>query len=287
MPIIILLDNGSIRANATLQLRQLANDLSKKIGHVVHPVSCKHSDRIPASEIGGKPAQIFREFMTQQLSSINENNTNEEPEYIVLPLFFGKSRALTSFIPDEIEALKKQFGDFKFEIAQVLYPLPEGDKALTQIIYDHVISSNNSAKESTNQSNDLPLKNLVLVDHGSPVPRVTAVRKHLAQSVQDKLPNGVVLEEAVMERREGKEYDFNGDLLEDWLSQKAQAGETCATVILMFFLPGRHAGEGGDIVEICNNVMEKFPDFRITISPLITEHPELVSILSGRLKKLK
>lgn len=279
MPIIILLDNGSVRANATLQLRQLASNLSEKIGAVIHPVSFKHSNRIPASEIGGKPAHIFRKFMTQQLSSNNKNSTNGEHEFIVLPLFFGNSRALTSFVPDEVEALKKEFGDFKFEIAQVLYPLPEGDKALTQVIYDHVVN--------TNKSNNLPLKNLVLVDHGSPVPRVTAVRQHLAQSVQDKLPDGVILEEAVMERREGKEYDFNGDLLEDWLSQKAASGETHATVILMFFLPGRHAGEGGDIVEICNNVMEKHPEFNITISPLMTEHPDIISILENRLKTLK
>lgn len=271
MPIIILLDNGSVRANATLQLRKLAGNLSKKISNKVHPVSCKHSDRIPDSELGGEPTHIFHEFMTQQLSA-------GERDFIILPLFFGNSRALTSFVPDEVKILEDQFGIFKLEIAQVLYPLPDGDKGLTQIIYDHVIN--------TTKANDFPLKNLVLVDHGSPVPRVTAVRQHLAQTVQDKLPEEVFLEQAVMERREGKEYDFNGDLLEDWLSQKAQSGETHATVILMFFLPGRHAGEGGDIIEICKAVTDKYPDFNIVISPLITEHPDIVSILSKRLKTL-
>ena len=33
--------------------------------------------------------------------------------------------------------------------------------------------------------------------------------------------------------------------------------------------------EGGDIVEICQSVMADYPDFKICISPLITEHPRL------------
>ncbi len=131
------------------------------------------------------------------------------------------------------------------------------------------------------------IKNVVLVDHGSPIPRVTAVRQHLAESVRMKMVdasyNPDALEEAVMERREGKEYDFNGDLLENWLVQKAQQGETQASVILMFFLPGSHAGEGGDIVEICDGVMEQFPAFKVSISPLISEHPKLIAILNKRL----
>ncbi|MDX2506644.1 MAG: hypothetical protein QNL62_19520 [Gammaproteobacteria bacterium] len=72
-------------------------------------------------------------------------------------------------------------------------------------------------------------------------------------------------------------------MLKDWLLKKVNEGETSAVVILMFFLPGRHAGEGGDIVEICHSVMEEYPDFKICISPLITEHSEFISILQKRL----
>ena len=128
------------------------------------------------------------------------------------------------------------------------------------------------------------MNNLVLVDHGSPSPKVTEVRKHLAASVQRQLPDNVLLEQAVMERREDKKYDFNGDLLKDWLLKKVADGETSAVVILMFFLPGRHAGEGGDIVEICQSVMDEHPGFSISISPLISEHPAFISILEKRLK---
>ena len=275
MPCVLLIDNGSLRANATLQLRNLAEKLTLESGLKIHPVSCKHSNRIPVEELNGKPADTFGDFMKQQLAA-------GEKEFILLPLFFGNSRALTSFIPDEVELLEEEFGKFDVKIGDTIYPLPRGEADLSTIIYDHVVSR--SSKMSDNHSS---IKNVVLVDHGSPVPRVTAVRQHLAQSVREKLINDQVdpnvLEEAVMERREGKEYDFNGDLLENWLIQKAQAGETQASVILMFFLPGSHAGEGGDIVEICDAVMKKYPEFKITISPLISEHPKLISILNERL----
>ena len=86
-----------------------------------------------------------------------------------------------------------------------------------------------------------------------------------------------------MERREGEQYDFNGVLLESWLRKKAQSGEKSAVVILLFFLPGRHAGTGGDIVEICEGIMQEYPDFKIAISPLISEHELLMPILHSRL----
>lgn len=274
MPCILLIDNGSLRANATLQLRKLAEELSLQSDTKVHPVSCKHSNRIPANELQGQPADTFTPFMQQQLSK-------GEKEFILLPLFFGKSRAITSFIPEEVASLEQQFGEFNLKIAETIYPLPEGEADLSAIIYDHVIST--SSIQKTNSK-----KNVVLVDHGSPVARVTAVRQHIADSVRDRLReqriDDITLEEAVMERREGKEYDFNGDLLEDWLTQKAKAGVTHASVILMFFLPGSHAGEGGDIVDICNGVMDQYPDFKISISPLISEHKKLVSILIKRLE---
>ncbi len=269
-PIILLTDNGSMRAQATLQLRHLAKKLGEKTGQLVYPVSLKHADRIPAERLNDLPAQIFHAFMSQQLEQ-------GQRDFILLPLFFGKSKALTSFVPDEIATLKQQFGDFQLDIANVIYPLPKGETLLTRIIDEHI--------QSTAGKNNLPLKNIVLVDHGSPVPRVTEVRKHLAKTVQDDFGADYQIEQAVMERREDREYDFNGALLKDWLTHKADGGETSALVILMFFLAGRHAGEGGDIIEICDSVMKKYPDFQIAISPLITEHPLFLTILKKRLEE--
>lgn len=268
MPVILLTDNGSVRANATKQLRKLAEDLSDKTGYIIHPVSLKHADRIAAEKLDGKPAQIFQQFMKKQLSE-------GESEFVLVPIFFGESKALTSFVSDEVGLLKQLFGNFKFDIAEVIYPLPAGEEQLTKIIYEQI--------QFTTKQNSLPMANIVLVDHGSPNPQVTEVRKHLAKTVQEKLPDDCLLEQAVMERRDDKQYDFNGVLLRGWLLKKVSEGATSAVVILMFFLPGRHAGEGGDIVEICKSVMDEHPGFKISISPLITEHSDFISILQKRL----
>jgi len=271
MPCILLVDNGSYRASAALKLRSLAEQLSVLSGKKIHPVSCQHSNQIPASELDGQAATIFAEFMQQQLAA-------GEKQFIVLPLFFGRSRAITAFIPKEASALEQTYGTFELQIADVIYPLPKGESELTDIIYEHTLSCSAAAEDKPG------IKTSVLVDHGSPVPRVTAVRQQLADSVRKKLDSTYLLEEAVMERREGEKYDFNGELLHDWLQHKAQSGESHVAVILMFFLPGSHAGEGGDIIEICQSVVDKYADFQVTISPLIGEHTKLVSILNKRLR---
>lgn len=271
MPIILLVDNGSIRPAATLQLRLLAKKLSDESHLPVQPVSLQHADKIPAEDLDGLPAQIFRDFMSQQLLLGHR-------EFILLPLFFSKSKALTSFIPAEIKSLKDTFDEFSLTIADVIYPLPQGEELLSHIIYEHIINTANSQ--------NLQLKNIVLVDHGSPSPHVTKVRTHLADTIDKKFPDELNLEQAVMERREGPEYDFNGQLLETWLTQKAISGEQSAIVSLMFFLAGRHAGEGGDIVDICQSVMSNYPEFKIAICPLISDHDLLITILNSRIKKL-
>ncbi len=271
MPIIFIADNGSVRPAATLQLRQLAKNLSHKTGHTIYPVSFQHAHRIPAAKLNGQPAQMLYDFLADQLQQ-------GQRDFILLPLFFGDSKALSSFVPEQVDALTQQFGVFRLQVAQVIYPLPQGECLLADIIYDHAIET--ALKQS------IPLNNVVLVDHGSPLPRVTEVRKHLAQQVQQRLPEPVELEQAVMERREGSEYDFNGDLLQQWLVDKARSGETSAIVILQFFLPGKHAGEGGDIVDICDEVMAQYSPFKIAISPLISEHPGLLKILQIRLQQV-
>ena len=86
-----------------------------------------------------------------------------------------------------------------------------------------------------------------------------------------------------MERCEGAEYDFNGGLLENWLQQKAAQGEASAIVVMMFFLPGRHAGKGGDIEQICDRVKQQYTEFAIYTTPLISGHAGLIELLQARL----
>jgi len=271
-PIIILADNGSTKAEATLQLRVIADQLSNYTNKKIHPVSLQHCHRVPAEKLGGIKGFTIKYFMRKHIEQ-------DYREFIVLPLFFGNSRALTKFIPTVHAELEESLGEFKIQIMDPLYKpnqaASEQSVGLPDIIYDHI--------QKTAQINALPLKNIVLVDHGSPIPQITAVRNGVVEEVQEKLGQDVTLEQAAMERREGKEYDFNGVLLEDWLIAKAEQGETSAIVTLLFSLPGRHAGEGGDIVTICDSVMQRHPNFKIGISPLVGEHPLLLEILADRL----
>lgn len=268
-PIILLVDNGSVRPAATKQLRKLAKKLSIIATIKVYPVSLRHADKIPANLLEGEKAQIFDTFMEEYL-------LQGERQFIILPLFFSASKAITELLSNQLLSFQALYHDVTYQVADVVYPLPMGEPLLAHIIYEQILATTHNAK--------FPKKNIVLVDHGSPQQRVTKVRKHLVRTVQEKLPKEIVLEQAVMERRQGEQYLFNGELLQDWLIRKAKAREKTAIVCLLFFLAGRHGGKGGDIDKICNGVMNEYPDFRIAICPLIAEHKALVSILLARLE---
>ncbi len=272
-PIFILSDNGSTKASATLQLRSIAQQLSERTKQTIYPVSLQHADVISADELKGVKASVLTGFLRDQL----QQNMRE---FVILPLFFGNSRALTKFIPDVQAELEEEFGNFKVSIMDTLYTpaylaSDNASSGLSIIIHDHILQ--------TAKIKSLALENIVLVDHGSPSPQITAVRNGVADEVQAMLGQDVKLEQAVMERRKGKQYDFNGELLEDWLITKAKQGASSAIVTLLFSLPGRHAGEDGDIVTICDSVMQHYPNFKIGISSLVGEHPLLLDILADRL----
>ncbi len=268
-PTILLLDNGSRRAGSTLNLRALANSLSTACGKEIHPVSLQHADKVPAEALDGIPADTLTPFLTHKL----EQGLRD---FLVVPLFFGPSRALSSYLPDQAETLRARFGDFRLHQAEVLCPLPEGEPRLGDILLQQIETQ---AKEG-------PASRVVLVDHGSPIPQVTAVRTYLAEMLGKQLHPQSELMQAVMERREDPAYDFNGELLEDVLASLAQRSTTDPVILSMLFLsPGRHAGKGGDIEQICAKAMQDHPGFEVRVAPLVGQHPLLIEILQDRLEK--
>ena len=116
-----------------------------------------------------------------------------------------------------------------------------------------------------------------LCDHGSPIPEVTRCRNFFAVALRNQL--GLNEDELIacsMERRDGPEYDFNKPLLEDALQQAK--GE--AVILMLFLLPGRHAGGDGDVATIAK---EHAPEgLRWKLSPLLGTHPALPALLSRR-----
>ncbi len=268
-PIVMLVDNGSTRPAATLGLRAIAQRLAARCGRPVYPVSMQHANRVPADRLGGRPAEVLRSFLAAQLD-------RGQRDFVLLPLFFGRSRALTRFVPQQLDWLNERYGEFRLIQAAPLSPPADGEPRLAQILVDHI-------GHCATSIGGMPDR-VILVDHGSPVPDVTAVREQLARLLPAWLPAGVAVEQAVMERRPGAEYDFNGPLLEQRLGDIRPAVDGGRTILAMLFLlPGRHAGPEGDIEGICRAAEARVPGLQVCISPLVGEHPALIDILKSRL----
>lgn len=262
---ILLIDNGSKRAASVHNLRNLARALSEKIGAPVSPVSLQHADSISPESLNGSRALTLKPFMEDQL------NTGEQ-NFILLPLFFGPSRALSGFVPDAMEELAVKHGAFHWTMAETLSSPEAAEPELVQILLDHITEQSAGGQE-----------HIILVDHGSPSPAVTQVRENLTQALAAKLSDKQRLHQAVMERRKGKSFDFNGELLEDKLEEIGAKNEDAHIIIAMLFIsPGRHAGAGGDIESICQQASNQYPNLNIRITKLVGEHSGLIDLLEQR-----
>jgi hypothetical protein len=238
-------------------------------GRPIHPVSLQHADQVPADALGGRPADTLDPWLRRAIGAGRR-------EFRLVPLWFGPSRALTHVIPGIADDLSRELGPLRLHCAPVLCPLPPGEPRLVEVLFDHL--------RATAAAQGIEPRRLILVDHGSPSPQVIAVRTWLAARLRDRLGPDAVLYEAVMERRPGPEYDFNGDLLETVLYRLAAADPVSPVILCMLFLsPGRHAGPAGDITAICHRVESAIDGFRVYPSPLVSTHPTLIPILADRL----
>ncbi|MDP2138922.1 MAG: cobalamin biosynthesis protein CbiX [Candidatus Didemnitutus sp.] len=263
-PVTLLVDNGSLAAAATRQLRALAGALAQKIGRPVAPVSLLHSAAVPVAELDGVPAEIFESALARRLGE-------GHPEFLVVPLFFGPSRALTDYLPERVAQLRRQHPELHVGVAPVLFD--ENDGRLAQIMADHV--------RSASQPTAGGIRRIALVDHGSPVAAVSAVRDALACQLAHLLGAGAVVGACSMERREGSAYDFNEPLLASLLARDGW-NRGVVTVAMEFLLPGRHAGPAGDVAHMCRMAMAAQPGLQTQLTPLVGEHPLLVEILADR-----
>jgi len=250
---ILLVDNGSYEPAATLALRGLAQEVGQLIGREVRPVSTMHSTKIDPALLGGQPAVIFEQAVAQA-------KADGIDELVVLPLFIGPSRAITEYLPKVFA--DAQPGAMRLSIREPLFG-PE----LTDMLIDNLKSTGWTKGSGT----------VFLCDHGSPIPEVTRCRDFFADALRGKL--GLKEDELIacsMERREGPEYAFNEPLLEDALQQ----GKGEAVILMLFLLPGRHAGADGDVATIAK---EHAPEgLRWILSPLLGTHPALPSLLMMR-----
>jgi sirohydrochlorin ferrochelatase len=278
---IYLIDNGSLRPQAVFALRDIALTLSKQIHQDVQPVSVLHSHKITPDKLKGIKARVVKEAL---LEDIDAGAT----QFTMIPLFLGPSLAITDYLPKVIAECISQYPKVNVTIAESLAgpDVDHPDSRLTSIAVDHIAH--------IAEAQPSRLFNVAFVDHGTPHKPVNSLRNAVAQQIaaqcsdklgKDKLiaVNHVVA--CSMERREGDEYAFNDPLLENLATQ---FGENCEEkeqhwiVALFFLLPGRHAGEGGDIAEICQSLVAQTHISSLTCTPLMGEHPLLIEILADR-----
>ncbi|MBS9403577.1 cobalamin biosynthesis protein CbiX [Halomonas sp. TRM85114] len=271
---IVLVDNGSLRPQATLNLRRLAHSLSQATGEAVEAASLLHSYKIPAEKLDGHKAV--------SLGPLAERYAAEGvTELLVLSFFFGPSQALTGYLPERLAEVQAKYPQLSVKVA---LPLVDSqatvDLRLAQLLADNVrerMSGLLVEKDSR--------PTVVLVDHGSPIPEVTAVRNYLAGQLSVLLADEAsCVTFASMERRDGEAYRFNEPLLEDLLVSPALA-HSDVILSMLFLSPGRHAGEGGDIAEMCEQAKSRSPGLSVTTTRLVGENDAIVDILTTRLQQ--
>lgn len=270
-PLILLIDNGSLRPDATLALRGLAKLLAKRCGLRVEPVSLLHSSKVPAEDLGGIPAQTLK-------SSLRRFIDDGAREFVCLPLFLGPSLAITEYLPSLIEGGKAYASDVNVVVAETLAgaDVDEPDPRLAEMLAAYVREAIRAAGLSHPQ--------VALVDHGTPAEPVNRVRNAVARQLAGLLEaDRATVVACSMERRAGAEYDFNEPLLENLDQLEAFTGDDLI-VALFFLLPGRHAGAVGDVAQICDGLVARGAFSRIERTPLLGTHAVLLDILGDRLQ---
>ena len=296
-PLTLLVDNGSLQPAATLALRELAAALSRRLQQPVEPISLLHSSGIKPELLNGQEAEILVPALERRLAA-------GQNDFILVPLFFGPSQALTVYLPENFERLKKKFPEMRITVARHLHA-PD-DPRLARILADQVRAEidilaagpaavggalrPDGSKESgrkappTAHGQIIQSIRVALVDHGSPIAPVTAVRNELAQQLAEELGSLVATVAACsMERRPDPAYDFCDPLLAALLATPSWS-ESRVIVAMQFLLPGRHAGPQGDVARICQDAEGAHPNLRPTMTKLVAEHPLLIDILVDRWK---
>lgn len=269
-PVVFLIDNGSLRPEASLWLRCLADGLASRTSFNVEPVSLLHSHKVPAEKLDGRAATIVRRRLRECIS-VGQRN------FIFLPLFLGPSLAVSEYLPKLIAEGQEMAPDVSIGVADVLAgPDPDNpDPRLARMLAD-----------SIRQLQPERETGVALVDHGTPARPVNRVRNAVARQLKEILGGAVAtVQPCSMERREGEAYAFNEPLLES-LGEVPSLGGGGLILAMFFLLPGRHAGEGGDVAEICEGLLARDTFNKIESTPLLGEHTGLFDILSDRLRGL-
>jgi hypothetical protein len=250
---VALIDNGSLEAAAHLNLCAVATALSERTGLIIHPVSWKHSDRVPAASLGGKPAWTLVRWVRAQLES-------GEREFVFVPFFISAQGAIGSALRRDLEQLQREVGPdgFQFTFTAGL----AGTDAITSIVAERV--------RETIEVSGLHQPPVIVVDHGGPSPLSAALRDSLAASLSVIL--GSDTGPVIAASMEGTHPPLLADTLDK------MTGEV--VIALLFLSPGRHAGIEGDVAQICRAAEVRSPGLRCHLTGLVGTHSRVTESLA-------
>ena len=269
---VALIDNGSLEPAATRNLRVVAAELAATLGLPVHPVSWKHSDRIPLAALDGDPAGMtLAPFVRAHLAA-------GERRFIFAPFFISAQGAIGSALRRELDALQREHAATPFDFIFTTGLADAG--VIAQILAARV--------RETIAIASLERPPVLVVDHGGPSPASAALRNRLADETRAIL--GDKVSSVTAASMEGGDHPHNHPLLADALAAQAapsaSAAPTAADVVvaLLFLSPGRHAGPGGDIAEICDAAETAAPALRCHLTDLVGTHALAAPALAAALR---
>lgn len=261
---VVLIDNGSLEADAHRNLRGLAGAISARAGVEVQAISWKHSDRIPAEKLDGEPARTLRPFMAEQLA-------HRAREFVFVPFFISAQGAIGSALRADLDALQQSLGAFEVTFTEGL----AARGAIPEIVASRI--------RETIAQRFLHRPAVIVVDHGGPSANSATLRNELATQVQRELGTGIgALAAASLE---GEDYPHNRPLLVDQLN--APGFDRGDVVIAPLFLaPGRHAGSEGDLTQIARAAEHRaaHAPLRCHFTGLVGTHPLAVDALTEALR---
>ncbi|MDG1326517.1 MAG: hypothetical protein P8P49_12195, partial [Opitutales bacterium] len=137
LPICLLVDNGSLRPEAILALRRVAQKLSDQTSFKVIPLGLLHSNKVDPALVDGVSGETIGTFLSDKFA-------NRQKDLLVLPFFFGPSRGITEWL---IEKLDEWQASDTTRSYRVLDPLYKGNELqLGQALLDEIKNTSSQQK---------------------------------------------------------------------------------------------------------------------------------------------
>ncbi|MDR2845585.1 MAG: hypothetical protein LBV28_05825 [Puniceicoccales bacterium] len=256
-PVVFLLASGSRRAAAGAALRTLADAAGAVAGTPLEPVVSE--DRDGTGAVATLDAAVARHYAAGQR------------DFRIVPLFFGAGTSANDLLPARLAALRCAHAGLVAHVAPCLAaPAGDGTGRLACMLADAAGAALQGLREPV----------VILVDHGSSVPSLVAVRDTLAAHLRVLLGGAVRrVFAASMQLPDGASVPSLATVLDT-----PELAAADIVLAMQFLLPGRHAGPRGDIEQICAEAHRRHPRQQTRQSALIAAHPDFPRLVADRVR---